>query len=65
MYLCVLHFPGDKICQANQNVCFILFEGSGKSLNVSTGSLKSHNSLFVPGAQQGKDLICFIYQCIV
>ncbi|XP_078372196.1 cytochrome b5 reductase 4-like [Oculina patagonica] len=25
--------------------------GSGKSLNVSTGSLKSHNSLFVPGAQ--------------
>lgn len=42
-------------------LCYFI-EGSGKSLNVSTGSLKSHNSLFVPGAQQGKDFICSLYQ---
>ena len=44
-------------------ICLCYFiKGSGKSLNVSTGSLKSHNSLFVPGAQQGKDFICSLYQ---
>ena len=44
-------------------ICIFFFElvskGSGKSLNVSSSSLKSSNSLFVPGAQ-GTDSSLFL-----
>ena len=37
----------------------LVSKGSGKSLNVSSSSLKSSNSLFVPGAQ-GTDSSLFL-----